>query len=290
MILTRLDGAIAYRIQSPLRAVSPVSGEVGARYGGRANRPGIRALYLALETETAIREYEQVSTLLPPGTLVGYEVTIERLVDLRAGYVADSGDPVWEDFTCDWRRLWFSERIAPPSWAIGDRLIQANVSGILFPSQIAPGGTNLVIFPDTLGAADTLRVSTPGRRLPAIRASDATMHPAQSCVVGSRHDRISDPQPHNRTEFFAEISAPVPETRAMSEQLPSQRLTALIRTLRKERGLSQETLAERAGLHRNSISLIERGESQPTVDTLFRLADGLGISAVELVERISSAK
>lgn len=76
----------------------------------------------------------------------------------------------------------------------------------------------------------------------------------------------------------------------MSEQLPSQRLTALIRTLRKERGLSQETLAERAGLHRNSISLIERGESQPTVDTLFRLADGLGISAVELVERISSAK
>lgn len=73
----------------------------------------------------------------------------------------------------------------------------------------------------------------------------------------------------------------------MSEQLPSQRLTALIRTLRKERGLSQETLAERAGLHRNSISLIERGESQPTVDTLFRLADGLGISAVELVERIS---
>lgn len=290
MILTRLDGVIAYRIHPPRRAVSPVSGEVGARYGGRANRPGVRALYLALETETAIQEYEQVSTLLPAGTLVSYEVTIERLADLRAGYVADRCDPVWEDFTCDWRRLWFSERIAPPSWAIGDQLIQANTSGILFPSQIAPGGTNLVIFPDTLGAADTLRVSTPGRRLPAIRASDATMHPGRSCVVSGRHDGISDPQPHHKTEFFAESSAPAPETRAMSEKLPSQRLTALIRTLRKERGLSQETLAERAGLHRNSISLIERGESQPTVDTLFRLADGLGISAVELVERISSAK
>lgn len=290
MILTRLDGAIAYRIQNPLRAVSPVNGEVGARHGGRANRPGVRALYLAFETETAIQEYEQASTLLPPGTLVRYEVTIERLADLRAGYVADTGDPLWEDFTCDWRRLWFSEQIAPPSWAIGDRLIQANVSGILFPSQIAPGGTNLVIFPDTLGAADTLRVTNPGQRVAPIRASDATLHPGRSCIVGSRHDRIADPQPHNRKEFFAEISAPVPETRAMSEQLPSQRLTALIRTLRKERGLSQETLAERAGLHRNSISLIERGESQPTVDTLFRLADGLGISAVELVERISSAK
>ena len=287
MILTRLDGAIAYRIQSPLRAVSPVSGEVGARYGGRANRPGIRALYLALETETAIREYEQVSTLLPPGTLVSYEVTIERVVDLRAGYMADNGSSLWEDFTCDWRNLWFSGRIAPPSWAIGDKTIQANASGILFPSQIAPGGTSLVVYPDMLGAADMLRVSTPSQSLPTIRTPGATTHPVRSCIVHSRHDRISDAQPHNRTELSEEISALAPETRTMSEQLPSQRLTALIRTLRKERGLSQEALAERAGLHRNSISLIERGESQPTVDTLFRLADGLGISAVELVERIS---
>lgn len=287
MILTRLDGAIAYRMHAPRRAVSPISGEAAARHGGRANRPGVKALYLALETETAIREYEQVSTLLPPGTLVSYEVTIERVVDLRAGYVADNCAPLWEDFTCDWRNLWFGGRIAPPSWGIGDKIVQANASGILFPSQIAPGGTNLVIYTDLLGAADMLRVSNLGQSLPAVRSSGATMHPDQSCIVHSRHDRISDAQPHNRTELSEEISAPAPETRAMSEQLPSQRLAALIRTLRKERGLSQETLAERAGLHRNSISLIERGESQPTVDTLFRLADGLGISAVELVERIS---
>lgn len=286
MILTRLDGAIAYRIHTPRRAVSPTSGESAARHGGRANRPGVRALYLALETETAVREYEQVSTLLPPGTLVSYEVKIERVLDLRAGYMADNCASLWEDFTCDWRNLWFSGRIAPPSWAIGDKIIQANASGILFPSQIAPGGTNLVIYTDLLGAADMLRVSNLGQ-MPAVRSSGATMHPDQSCIVHSRHDRISDAQPHNRTELSEEISAPTPETRAMSEQLPSQRLAALIRTLRKERGLSQEALAERAGLHRNSISLIERGESQPTVDTLFRLADGLGISAVELVERIS---
>ena len=288
MILTRLDGAIAYRIHTPRRAVSPTSGESAARHGGRANRPGVRALYLALETETAVREYEQISTLLPPGTLVSYEVKIERVVDLRAGYMADNCASLWEDFiTCDWRNLWFSGRIAPPSWAIGDKIIQANASGILFPSQIAPGGTNLVIYPDMLGAADMLRVSNPSQSLPTIRASGATTHPVRSCIVHSRHDRISDAQPHDRTELFVETSAPLPETRAMSEQLPSQRLTALIRTLRKERGLSQDALAERAGLHRNSISMIERGESQPTVDTLFRLADGLGISAVELVERIS---
>jgi len=73
----------------------------------------------------------------------------------------------------------------------------------------------------------------------------------------------------------------------MVTTLPSQRLAVLLRKLRKERGLSQEALAERAGLHRNFISLVERNESQPTVDTLFRLADALGVPAVDLVAQIS---
>lgn len=73
----------------------------------------------------------------------------------------------------------------------------------------------------------------------------------------------------------------------MPTTLPSQRLALLIKTLRKQRGISQEALAERAGLHRNFISLLERNASQPTVDTLFRLADALGVTAVELVSRIS---
>jgi transcriptional regulator with XRE-family HTH domain len=75
----------------------------------------------------------------------------------------------------------------------------------------------------------------------------------------------------------------------MTTALPSQRLATLIRTLRKAQGLSQEALAERAGLHRNFISLIERGQNQPTVDTLFRLAAALELTAVELVARISVA-
>lgn len=73
----------------------------------------------------------------------------------------------------------------------------------------------------------------------------------------------------------------------MPTTLPSQRLALLIKALRKQRGISQEALAERAGLHRNFISLLERNVSQPTVDTLFRLADALGVTAVELVSRIS---
>lgn len=90
-----------------------------------------------------------------------------------------------------------------------------------------------------------------------------------------------------RTIFCVAVDRRTADTRAMIDSLPSQRLAVLIRSLRTEQGMSQEELAERAGLHRNFISLIERGKSQPTVDNVFRLANALEISAVELIQRIS---
>lgn len=45
--------------------------------------------------------------------------------------------------------------------------------------------------------------------------------------------------------------------------------------LRHDSGLSQERLAEMAGLERGYISLIERGLRMPTVDTVFRLSRGM---------------
>lgn len=50
-----------------------------------------------------------------------------------------------------------------------------------------------------------------------------------------------------------------------------------VRELRKERGLSQRELAERAGLSPNAISLIEREEISPSVATLQRLAGAFGV-------------
>lgn len=62
---TRLDNSTAYRMLVPKWAVAPTSGAGAAKHGGRANRSGVAALYLALDIETAVKEYQQVSTLLP---------------------------------------------------------------------------------------------------------------------------------------------------------------------------------------------------------------------------------
>lgn len=55
-----------------------------------------------------------------------------------------------------------------------------------------------------------------------------------------------------------------------------------IRVLRGRQRLSQERLSDHAGLHRNHIGMIERGETSPGLRTLVRIADGLGIGLGEL--------
>ena len=53
--------------------------------------------------------------------------------------------------------------------------------------------------------------------------------------------------------------------------------------LRKEAGLTQEQLAERCGLSQQYLSKLEQGRRNPTVVTLHEIAQGLGVSHVELV-------
>lgn len=52
---------------------------------------------------------------------------------------------------------------------------------------------------------------------------------------------------------------------------------ANVRRLRKARGLSQEALAGEAGLAMRHLGRIERGEGNPTVAVLARLAEVLGV-------------
>lgn len=63
-----------------------------------------------------------------------------------------------------------------------------------------------------------------------------------------------------------------------------QALGARIKTLRKQRGWSQEQLAERVGISTQYVSNIERGKENPTLDLLLRLADGLAVSPTEMFD------
>jgi transcriptional regulator with XRE-family HTH domain len=59
-----------------------------------------------------------------------------------------------------------------------------------------------------------------------------------------------------------------------------------LRNHRKRKGLSQEQLGFRAGLHRTEISLLERGARVPRIDTLIKLVAVLGIEVDDLLAGI----
>jgi transcriptional regulator with XRE-family HTH domain len=56
-----------------------------------------------------------------------------------------------------------------------------------------------------------------------------------------------------------------------------------VRFLREQRNLSQEELAARCGMHRTYVGGIERGERNPTVTAIYRLAEALQINGSELL-------
>src|SRR5215213_11002404 len=65
----------------------------------------------------------------------------------------------------------------------------------------------------------------------------------------------------------------------------------LLRRLRSAAGLSQEALAERAGLSRNGISDLERGARQvPRLETVRMLADALALSDADRTALLATAR
>lgn len=53
--------------------------------------------------------------------------------------------------------------------------------------------------------------------------------------------------------------------------------------LRNEKGMTQERVAELSGLSQQYLSGLERGQRNPTIITLYELAEALGVSHVELI-------
>jgi len=66
---------------------------------------------------------------------------------------------------------------------------------------------------------------------------------------------------------------------------PEEVLAYNVRRIRQEIGLSQEALADLAGLHRTYVSSIERGQRNVGIMNVFRLGEALGVDPGELLRR-----
>ena len=69
----------------------------------------------------------------------------------------------------------------------------------------------------------------------------------------------------------------------------TNKVGAVIQAVREEKGLSQEVVSGLAGIGRTHLSAIERGVRKPTLDTFFKIAEALDMSASELMKRIEDA-
>lgn len=76
----------------------------------------------------------------------------------------------------------------------------------------------------------------------------------------------------------------------MTTPAPKELFAANVKRLRVSAGLSQELLADRAGLHRTYISSIERGERNVSIANIFALAEALGVDPRELLAPLTTAR
>lgn len=75
------------------------------------------------------------------------------------------------------------------------------------------------------------------------------------------------------------------------ERVNSELVDAFAKVLaeaRAERGISQETLAERANISTRHVSYLENGARQPSLTILLALSAGLGLPMSELLHRLES--
>lgn len=73
-------------------------------------------------------------------------------------------------------------------------------------------------------------------------------------------------------------------------QRPQRALGKAIRQLRKERGVTQEAVAHKAGVTAATYGLIERGQSNPTWATLTDIANALDVSMLQIAEAEERSK
>lgn len=74
------------------------------------------------------------------------------------------------------------------------------------------------------------------------------------------------------------------------EPTGEQRLGEIVRDLRSRQGLSLRTLATRAGFSPSFVSQLERGQASPSIASLERLAQALGVTLGEFFRPVATAR
>ena len=72
----------------------------------------------------------------------------------------------------------------------------------------------------------------------------------------------------------------------MNAEALKKQFGLLLKTLRSEKGLSQEQLAHDCSLDRTYISMLERGVNQPSLTTLYSIAEALNVTPSDLLSRL----
>ncbi len=70
------------------------------------------------------------------------------------------------------------------------------------------------------------------------------------------------------------------------ESMLIKRLGEVIRDLRQEAGLSQVVFGEKCGFYQTYLSRIENGSANPTINAIEVIADGLGMTIFELMDKV----
>jgi len=73
------------------------------------------------------------------------------------------------------------------------------------------------------------------------------------------------------------------------QTIPLKKFGALLRRKREALKLSQETLADKAGIHRTYVGSVERGERNISLQNIVKLAAALDCRAAELLKDIDRA-
>jgi RES domain-containing protein len=127
-----MSDLVLYRALNPVWSFAPLSGAGAAHQGGRWNRQGQHALYLATDAITAMLEYNQTLEFHPV-TLAEYHVIDARLADLT--------DPdCLRDFDLEdglHSQSWYDHVRAgrtPVQWPVADKLCAQWFDGVIYPS------------------------------------------------------------------------------------------------------------------------------------------------------------